>query len=423
MQQALRAPNAQTNAPQRERTSERVRRALNVPSRPARVPTPAGLTNGLGKLDRASLMELIRATAKHASPRRVAVSIPYFSTWAAVREVMSASQRLDLRLFPQINEQKIKAPVFIFANPRSGTTLLHRLMSLDEANFVSTRLFETIFTSASWLIGMSKLDDFDARYLGGLLHKGMDRVDELFFGSRWEDVHQLGFGKVEEDETFFLYHMQSPTTLLLVPFVDEVRGQGFFDDQPAHVRGETMDFYEAVLKRLLFVRGEGRRYLSKNVFNIPRIRTFHDRFPDGKFLYVVRHPYEVMPSFCNMFYAAWKTHSPEIKKDGPEMRALAEIGFEYYRRALALRQELPEENFRAVRYDDLVANPRATVEGIYRWMGADIEPGFRARLDEATAAQRSYERPIEHTLEEWGLSKEEVYRELAPVFEEYGFER
>jgi len=41
-------------------------------------------------------------------------------------------------------QQKIEAPVFIFGNARSGTTLLHSLMSLDEERFASMKLYQSI---------------------------------------------------------------------------------------------------------------------------------------------------------------------------------------------------------------------------------------------------------------------------------------
>ncbi|MBC7173199.1 MAG: sulfotransferase, partial [Polyangiaceae bacterium] len=344
----------------------------------------------------------------------------YLTVWGVFHRLMDYSQRLDERLFPELATQKVEAPVFIFANPRSGTTLLHRLMSLDDSNFVSMRLFESIFPSAVWQKGFSKLDDFDSARLGGTLRKMVDLFDDKVFGSRWEDVHKLGLREAEEDECLFVYNLLSPTTMLLVPFVEEVRSQLFFDDLPAATRGRVMDYYEGILKRLLLARGEGRRYLNKNVFSIPRTLTLHERFPDAKFVYLARHPYEVMPSFCNMFYSAWRTHSPEIAKDSPEVKALAQVGYDYYRYAHACRQMLPAENFRVVRYDDLVANPKATVESVYEWMGVEITPAFREKLENATRAQRSYERPLEHSLEEWGITREDVYRELAPVFEEFG---
>lgn len=418
--------------PRNERARERLLRQVprEIPSeilpffrRPARVKAPVGLSDGRNSVDKVSFDELVASTRKHLSPRRATAFGSYLAIWSVFHEMMDASQRLDRTLFPEIENERVEAPVFIFANPRSGTTLLHRLMSFDEANFVSPRLFETIFPSAVWMKGFSRLDDLDAKYLGGVLRKMVDAFDAKVFGSRWEDVHKLGLREAEEDECLFCYNLLTPTTMLLVPFVDEVRSQLFFDELPPAVRGKAMDYYEGILKRLLHSRGEGRRYLNKNVFSIPRLLTLHERFPDAKFIYLARHPYEVMPSFCNMFHSAWRTHSPEIAKDSPEVKALAKVGYDYYRYAHECRKILPKESFRVVRYEDLVADPKATVESVYAWMGTEITPEFRAKLEQATAAQRTYERPLEHTLEEWGLSRDEIYRELEPVFREFGWQK
>jgi hypothetical protein len=375
------------------------------------------------QLDRVAFRELIQSTMDHLSPRRAFAVGLYTPIWATFRHAMNLALRLDRHLLPELEAQKVEAPVFIFANPRSGTTLLHRLMSLDEEHFVSMRLFETIFPSAVLQKAFSKLGEVDRDHLGGRLGRFVDWVDGHTFRNRWEDVHKMGLREPEEDECLFVYNLQTPTSMLLVPFVDEVKSHLWFDQLPAEVRGPFMDYYEGALKRLLFARGEGRRYLNKNVFFTARIRTMYERFPDAKFLYLARHPYEVMPSFLNMFHAAWRTHSPEIAKDSPEVKALAQVGYDYYRYAMMCRDLLPAENFRVVRYDDLIESPRSTVESIYEWMGLPITDAFRARLDEATSAQRTYERPIEHSLEEWGLTREEVYRELEPVFEELGFAR
>lgn len=63
------------------------------------------------------------------------------------------------------------------------------------------------------------------------------------------------------------------------------------------------------------------------------------------------------------------------------------------------------------------------MESISDWMGVDIEPSVRAKLEAATQAQRKYERPLAHSLEEWGLTREEIYRELEPIFREFGWKR
>jgi hypothetical protein len=148
-----------------------------------------------------------------------------------------------------------------------------------------------------------------------------------------------------------------------------------------------------------------------------------ERFPDARFVYLVRHPYDALPSFLSMFYDKWATHSPAIPMDSPASRALARMTIAYLRYALDCRKFVPAEQFRVVRYDDLVTDPRAVVEDVYAWLGLPIGAAFRARLDAATRLQRSYASEHHYSLEQFGISKREVYADLKEVFEEFGFER
>jgi hypothetical protein len=74
-----------------------------------------------------------------------------------------------------------------------------------------------------------------------------------------------------------------------------------------------------------------------------------------------------------------------------------------------------------VRYENLVADPRETVEGIYRELGLEMGDEYRAVLAEETERARQYKSKHTYTLEEYGLTKQMVYEELKEVFEEYGF--
>ena len=54
---------------------------------------------------------------------------------------------LDYLLFPRLWTQKVKTPVFIVGHARSGTTLMHRLMSADGDRFSYFLYWETFFPS------------------------------------------------------------------------------------------------------------------------------------------------------------------------------------------------------------------------------------------------------------------------------------
>ena len=54
---------------------------------------------------------------------------------------------LDGLLFPGLHRVAVRDPVFLVGHARSGTTLLHRLMSRDAERFSSFMLYELYFPS------------------------------------------------------------------------------------------------------------------------------------------------------------------------------------------------------------------------------------------------------------------------------------
>jgi hypothetical protein len=185
-------------------------------------------------------------------------------------------------------------------------------------------------------------------------------------------------------------------------------------------RNAFMDCYEDTLKRHVYEAG-GKRFLNKNVFFAPMVRSMYERFPDAAFVYLIRNPIDSLPSFLNMFYQAWKAHSPSIRPDGEEIRALKELGYDFYRYALECRREIPDDQFIVVRYEDLVEDPKATILGLYDRLGMPVSEAFEAKLDEACEAHRDWESSRDFGLEFFGITEDEVYFELRDVFEEFGY--
>lgn len=360
----------------------------------------------------------MRSAAAHASPRRVVTWAGFGVAWVGLRSVNEVAWRLDERLFPRWREHRVQAPVFIFANGRSGTTMLHRLLALDEGNFAPYKLYQSIFSGVT----TQRLIAAAGRHpVAGVLGRRLvDWINETFF-SGWEGIHELGIDKEEEDEATFVLAMESPTVSLLNPFTENYQDIGWLDGASPDHRRAFMDYYEAVLQKHLFADGEGRRFLTKNVFTTPRVLTFLERFPDARFVYLVRNPLQALPSWLNMFYEKWVTHSPELPPDSPEARRLAQMCFAYYRHMLAHQDRIGSDNLTIVRYDELVKDPKAVVEQLYAWLGLELTPDYRARLEAFTARQRGYRSKHQYSLEQFGLSEEWVRAQIPEVFEAFGF--
>jgi hypothetical protein len=373
-------------------------------------------------INRQILSEITGVARRHWSHRRAWTWAGFVVAFAFIRGVLWAARKVDDFWWPEIANQKVEQPVFICSSPRSGSTLLHRLMDLDEERFASLKLYQSMFCAVSLRRLVDALERADRRIPGRPLHRCVDGINAIFFRG-WEGIHEMGIDKAEEDEGLFALCLESPSVALLMPWLEELPSTWWFDDAPAKERDRFLDDYEDALRRHLFASGGSRALLNKNALFAPRLRSIFARFPDARFIYPIRHPYEALPSFLNMFHDKWSVHSPEIAKDSPEARALARLAIGYLRYALDCRKFIPSDQLIVVRYDDLVADPGATVERIYAQLKIPMDDAFAARLREASRDQRIFVSEHRYSLEEFGLSKEAVFAELKDVFAEFGFEK
>ena len=369
-------------------------------------------------VNRDSARKIVRGAAENLSFRRAWTWAGFGGAWAGLRSAVAVGRAADDLLYPAWRGQRVREPVFIFANGRSGTTMLHRLLSTDTEHFAGYRLYQSIFSAVS----IQRLFEGLGRTpgVGALGRKGVEAINQAFF-SGWEGIHEMGIDKEEEDEALFALTCETPTVSLLNPFMEGYSHIGWLDEAPPEQRRGFMDFYEAAVKKHLYAVGGDKHFLTKNVFTTPRVRTFLERFPDGRFVYLIRHPYKSLPSWLNMFHEKWVTHSPELVHDSPQARELAQMYFDYYRYALELKRTLPEERLRVVRYEELVRDPKRVVEGVYEWLGETMSPGYRKTLEEMTTRQKRYKSAHRYSLAQFGLTEEWVYRQIPEVFEAFGY--
>jgi hypothetical protein len=331
------------------------------------------------------------------------------------------ARALDHIFFRRFKKQPVKEPVFIIAPPRSGTTLVQNLLSLDEERYVHLKMYQTIFPAVCF----QRLIDASCWVhdgIGAPLTKLLDFCERKWFGG-WDDMHKMRLNQPEEDDALFLYAFESEAIFMLFPFVKELWEAGFPDALPHEERRKLMRYYRSCLQRHLYANGPRKTLLSKATQSSGTVNSLLEEFPDAKFITIVRHPYRSVASHVSLFVPVWKAHSPDIAKDGPVSKAYATLATEWYKHLFAFRKKADPRQYYCIDYRDLVGNPRQTVERLYAHFGWPISETFRARLDAATQKQRKFKSKHEYTLEDFGLSKEWIQQELGEVMDAYGLER
>jgi len=353
------------------------------------------------------------------SPRRLLAHLLILSLltfWALANAICLQIDRL---LFPGCRRVAIEKPVFVIGNARSGTTLFHRLLCADETRFVYFRTWEILFPSL-----------LQKKILRGLF-SGFRRLLPGSFARlvAWEKrqltslkaQHPIGIDKPEEDEFLLLIPFASATLTVLFPYLEELSELVTFDWRPAPIRKRITRFYRECVSRQLCFHGGGRAFLSKNPAFVMKIQSLAEEFPDAKFVYLIRNPFETIPSLLKLMQTVWLSLGLDSDHIESTIRELADGCVRDYHYALETLSKLPDARYAIVTYSDLVADPKATVERVYDRLNLSVSPDFERRLSEERSRQKRYHSSNVYSLAEFGLSQAELAEQLSEIIARFGF--
>jgi hypothetical protein len=123
-----------------------------------------------------------------------------------------------------------------------------------------------------------------------------------------------------------------------------------------------------------------RRYCDKSLGAAEHVPVLREVFPGAKFLCLYRHPMDVIASgieACPWGLSGFGFDGYAAGSPGNAVKALAQFWADNATQILAAEEQLGERAYR-VRYEDLVADPEAVSDGIFRFLGARPAPGISA---------------------------------------------
>jgi hypothetical protein len=323
---------------------------------------------------------------------------------------------LDGLVFPGLSRVEIKNPVFIVGHARSGTTLVHRLMSQDEERFSAFMLYEMYFPSLlqKWVI--RRVGELD-RKLGGYLGRRIVAWDERHYAAT-QSRHPMSLTKMEEDDMVLYYSMASGYWITKLPYLGSLDFY-YVDEWPEKKRRRMMRFYRECLRRQLYLNGPEKTHLNKSPIFAGRVETLIETFPDARIVVPVRNPFETIPSLLKLMRHGWKALGWGEARQRPALEVLANQSFHTYRHPLEVLARMPHVPHAVIEYRDLLAKPAETIEKIYRDLDFEITPHFRKTLQGEVRRAREHKSGNEYSLEEFGLDKNSIRDELAPLFKRF----
>ncbi|MFP6664571.1 MAG: sulfotransferase [Deltaproteobacteria bacterium] len=326
---------------------------------------------------------------------------------------------LDGIFFPGLWRTKIVKPVFVIGHARSGTTLMHRLLSQDQERFSSFMLYEMYFPSLlqKWLI--RKLAMLD-RKCGGPIEKRIQAWDDRHYAAM-RKVHDMGLLHLEEDDIVLYYSLASGFWITKMPYMGEIDFYSV-DQWPAKKRKRLMRFYRDCLRRQLYLNGADKTHLSKNPVFSGRVEALLETFPDARIVVPVRNPYETIPSLLKLMRGGWKRLGWDEERQARCLAFLANQSFYTYRHPLEVLASRPDVPHSIVDYRDLIADPATTIETVYRDLGLDMSDATRETLLGEGKRARNHKTDHRYSLEEFGLKADSIRAELPELFERFGWD-
>lgn len=327
---------------------------------------------------------------------------------------------LDAVLFPGLRKTEVKTPVFVVGHARSGTTLVHRLMSEDEGRFSSFMMYELYFPSLLQKKIIRAVAAFDRRFLGELLGKRVAAWEEKRYAAM-KGVHEMGLTIPEEDDLVFYYSCASGFWITKMPYMGDLDFY-YVDEWPERRRRRLMRFYKDCIRRQLYLNGGDKIHLSKNPVFAGRVEALIETFPDARIVVPVRNPYETIPSLLKLVAGGWRRLRWDPDRVNHCLQFLAEQSFHTYKYPLEVLAKHPETPSAVVDYRDLTADPAAAVQDIYDQLGIAMSDSYRTLLETKGTRARKHTSAHSYSLEEFGLDADAIRTELPELFERFGWE-
>jgi hypothetical protein len=301
---------------------------------------------------------------------------------------------------PEVRQGELDPPIVIAGLPRTGTTLLHRLLAVDRS--LRPLLSWEALNPAPIPGRHAAQGRSDPRIrIAERSRRGLAYLAPDFLAVHPVDPH------APEEEILLLdvsFRSTVAEAILRVPsFARWLEAQ---DQTPA---------YEMLrdLLKLLSWQGGGRRWVLKTPHHLEWLDTLLAVFPGATIVQTHRDPAKILPSLCSLVAHGRGVFSDEVDP--------IEIGLEWsakvrrmIERAMASRDRHGEERFADVAYEALVHDPMAEVTRLYARIGLELTTETR-RAMEATLREHGRERHGKHVYSaaDFGLDEGRIGEDFA----------
>jgi hypothetical protein len=307
---------------------------------------------------------------------------------------------------PEVREVPIARPIFITGLPRTGTTLLHRLLCLDPANRAPA-LYEMSSPCARGQM------EANARKLTRQMISMAEKVAL--------DMMKAHPSSAEDaEESFFLWQMSglylySAYSSYPYPFFDR-SFQRLCSEEMRRIHLEEKLFYQIMQWKAL--SSHSPRWVLKTPFYMASLEHLFEVFPDARVIVTKRSPMETVPSLCGLFRSVKLMSHSSVSN--AEIRAAVlrccSVLLDRYRAFAEKNAGLLGDatRYAEIEYAELICDPIGTVKKLYSEFGLEYHIEFENKMRTWLAEQPpggKYGRQS-YSAEEFGITPDLLKRTI-----------
>ena len=271
---------------------------------------------------------------------------------------------------PEISQEKLDNPVVIVGLPRTGTTMLHRIMASD-SRFYAPLWYEVRgpaprpgwdFVSTDERIVAAEAE---VKYM-------LDNSPDL------AAIHPMDAQGADEEIMLLEHAFYSavPEAYSNVPsYTAWIKSH---DNTPGY------QYLKKLLQLLQWQKKRcginAQRWLLKTPHHLQQMAVLFKVFPEAQIIQTHRDPVQTIPSYASFIYALWILCSEEVdtKRIGELWGELLADGM---RHTEAVRAQYPER-FLDLWYRDTLKEPISVIEGAYEFIGIPLTDEARQAMNE-----------------------------------------
>ncbi len=269
---------------------------------------------------------------------------------------------------PEIEKQKVEAPVFVVGLPRSGTTIMEEILGADP-NARSVHMWEAKFPCPPPHPGDPKPDPRIARAdaLVGL----QDAITP-----EWASMHKVG-GDLPVECIEFTY-----SSFVSYAFSASFAVPNYTRYVAANDHRSAFEWHEKILK-LLQSTGRPKHWLLKGPTHLPVLPALFERYPDARLVLMLRDPVKATASVVDVSGSLYYMRSDNTGLNKPHGQFIdGHPAVHALQRVIDWIEAgtIPRDRIQAVPYLDFFADPTLGLEKLYAGLGLPLDDTSRKAM-------------------------------------------